>query len=231
VVPLSLLPKVPFQPRFRLGLGLGLGLDYGAPPFLILTLIRPNRSHLLAYRDIVITSLLLTSLCLAAFMGTSAIASFPSAALIGSGVGAVAVAARLRPVPRPPPRWRDKRWLRPRQPPRIYTVVAALQAPFCRPGNMRLCSAPRRPSQSRHSCRSPSRSPACTVIYYSVHRCVSSDEMRFGWALFPASVTVRSGRREKEKAGAFPPPLPQPAAPAVAAFLAHLRVHRPRFVG
>jgi hypothetical protein len=120
VVPLSLLPKVPFQPRFRLGLGLGLGLDYGAPPFLILTLIRPNRSHLLAYRDIVITSLLLTSLCLAAFMGTSAIASFPSAALIGSGVGAVAVAARLRPVPRPPPRWRDKRWLRPRQPPRIY---------------------------------------------------------------------------------------------------------------
>lgn len=107
VVPLSLLPKVPFQPRFRLGLG--LGLDYGAPPFLILTLIRPNRSHLLAYRDIVITSLLLTSLCLAAFMGTSAIASFPSAALIGSGAGAgaVAVAARLRPVPRPPPRWRD----------------------------------------------------------------------------------------------------------------------------
>lgn len=118
-MPLSLLPKVPFQPRFRLGLG--LGLDYGAPPFLILTLIRPNRSHLLAYRDIVITSLL-TSLCLAAFMGTSAIASFPSAALIGSGAGAgaVAVAARLRPVPRPPPRWRDKRWLRPRQPPRIY---------------------------------------------------------------------------------------------------------------
>lgn len=107
MVPLSLLPKVPFQPRFRLGLGLGLGLDYGAPPFLILTLIRPNRSHLLAYRDIVITSLLLTSLCLAASMGTSAIASFPTAALIGSGAGAIAVAALLRPVPRPPPRWRD----------------------------------------------------------------------------------------------------------------------------
>lgn len=106
-MPLSLLPKVPFQPRFRLGLGLGLGLDYGAPPFLILTLIRPNRSHLLAYRDIVITSLLLTSLCLAASMGTSAIASFPTAALIGSGAGAIAVAALLRPVPRPPPRWRD----------------------------------------------------------------------------------------------------------------------------